>query len=401
LTPSAQTAGAGSPVAINPPWLFTSEHLEWRDKVRDFVDRELAPTVAERTVERHFADELIPRIGNEGFFGVRISEEYGGLGKDLTSQCIMLEEFARVDGSVCNIIEAGSVVGTLVEAMASAEQRREYLPRLARGESITAFGLTEPHGGSDAGNMQTRARRDGEDWVIDGAKDQISTLGSAVSEHVIVFAATGEGKSAERPAITAFMVPLDSSGITLGERYPKIGWVASDVRSVRLDGVRVPDSAVLGQPGRGYADALNLVTWARLAIASMATGVIQGCLDATLATVRERESFGRPVGEHQDAAFKVSRMVAKLAVARGLTYDGCYRFDHGHDYGRQASVAKLIAARLANEVAFDAVELAGAPGLIETSAVARLYGDARILTIGEGPEAVQKMLIARSLGLRG
>jgi short/branched chain acyl-CoA dehydrogenase len=401
LTPPTQTAGAGSPVAINPPWLFTAEHLEWRDKVRDFVDRELAPTVAERTVERHFADELIPRIGAEGFFGVRISEEYGGLGKDLTSQCIMLEEFARVDGSVCNIIEAGSVVGTLVEAMASDEQRREYLPRLARGESITAFGLTEPHGGSDAGNMQTRARRDGEDWVIDGAKDQISTLGSSVSEHVIVFAATGEGKSAERPAITAFMVPIDSPGITLGERYPKIGWVASDVRSIRLDEVRVPDSAVLGQPGRGYADALNLVTWARLAIASMATGVIQGCLDATLATVRERESFGRPVGEHQDAAFKVSRMVAKLAVARGLTYDGCYRFDHGHDFGRQASVAKLIAARLANEVAFDAIELAGAPGLVETSAVARLYGDARILTIGEGPEAVQKMLIARSLGLRG
>jgi short-chain 2-methylacyl-CoA dehydrogenase len=398
VSAATRTAGA-EPVATNPPWLFTDEHLEWRAKVRDFVDGTLAPTVAERTVERRFADDLIPAIGAEGFFGVRISEEYGGLGKDLTSQCIMLEEFARVDGSVCNIIEAGSVVGTLVEAMANEEQRREYLPRLARGESIAAFGLTEPHGGSDAGNMQTKARREGEEWVIDGAKDQISTLASAVSEHVIVFAASGEGKSPSRPEITAFMVPLDAAGIGLGERYAKIGWVASDVRRIDFDGVRVPDSAVLGTPGRGYADALNLVTWARFAIAAMATGVIQGCLDATLATVRERESFGRPVGEHQDAAFKVARMVSKLAVARGLTYDGCYRFDHGHDYSRQASVAKLIAARLANEVAFDAVELAGAGGLLETSAVARLYGDARVLTIGEGPEAVQKMLIARSLGL--
>lgn len=398
MSPATRAAGA-EPVAVDPPWLFTEEHLEWRAKVRGFVDGTLAPTVAERTVDRHFADELIPAIGAAGFFGVRISAEHGGLGKDLTSQCIMLEEFARVDGSVCNIVEAGSVVGTLIEAMADAEQRRRYLPRLARGESIAAFGLTEPHGGSDAGDMRTKARREGEEWVIDGAKDQISTLGAAASEHIVVFAATGEGKSASRPQVTAFMVPLDASGITLGDRYAKIGWVASDVRRIDFDGVRVPASAVLGTPGRGYAEALHLVTWARLAIAAMATGVIQGCLDATLATVRERESFGRPVGQHQDAAFKVARMVAKLAVARGLTYDACYRFDRGHDYARQASVAKLTAARLANEVAFDAVELAGARGLLETSAVARLYGDARVLTIGEGPEAVQKMLIARSLGL--
>ncbi len=228
----AGSAESTSVVDLNPAWAIGPDHVEWRQRVKDFCEARLAPTVAERTIEGRFANELVLELGEQGFFGARVSPEHGGLGLDLTSMCLMLEEVSRVDGSIANLVEAQSVMGVLLEAMASEEQKRELLPQMVSGEALVAFGLTEATGGSDAGNMVTRAERVGEDWVIDGAKDMISTMGTDNSRYVLTFAATGPGRSPRRPEVSAFLVPVDAEGVTLSEPYAKLGWIAADTRTV-------------------------------------------------------------------------------------------------------------------------------------------------------------------------
>jgi short-chain 2-methylacyl-CoA dehydrogenase len=379
-------------------WLFTEEHERYRSAVAEFADRVLAPTVAERTTARTWDESLIPQLGELGVFGMRVTKEYGGQGADLTSMCLVLEELSRVDGSTANTVEAASVSAGLFDAMATDEQKRDVMPDIAAGKAFVAFGLTEPSGGSDAGNIATRARRDGDDWLITGRKEWITNPGTPFSRYVITFAATGEGKPG-RPAVSAFLVPLDARGIELSPRYPKLGWAASDVRAIDYTDVRVPSSALLGTEGRGYREALSLVTWARLPLSAMGVGVMQGCVDATLQWVQERRSFGSALGSHQSVAFDLADMYAKLETGRSVTYDGAYRFDHGLPYEQHASVAKLMTSEFANEVGYRATQLHGAYGFANDTAAGRLYADARVLTIGEGPSEIQRMIIARGMGL--
>lgn len=391
---AVETAGPASSVH----WLFTEEHERWRSTVASFADDVLAPTVAERTTARTWDESLIPPLGEMGLFGMRVAKEFGGQGADLTSMCLVLEELSRVDGSTANTVEAASVSAGLLDAMATDEQKRDIMPAVAAGEAFVCFGLTEPTGGSDAGNIKTSARRDGDDWLITGRKEWITNLGTPFSKYVITFAATGEGKPG-RPAVSAFLVPLDAPGIELSPRYPKLGWAASDVRAIDFTDVRVPSSALLGTEGRGYREALGLVTWARLPLSAMGVGVMQGCVDATVKWVQERESFGKPLGAHQAVAFALADMYAKLETGRSVAYDGAYRFDHGLPFEQHASVAKLMTSEFANEVGYKATQLHGAYGFGNDAAVTRLYADARILTIGEGPSEIQRMIIARGLGL--
>lgn len=398
-TATRQTSSDETPVTLDLPWLFTDEHRELRWQVRRFMESEIAPSVAERTAARRFDESLVPKIAEQGYFGIRVPSEFGGMGRDLTSMCIMLEEASRIDGSIGNLIETQSIVATLLSSMAGEDQKRELLPKMCAGETLVAFGLTESTGGSDAGHMATRAEREGDTWRVNGAKDQISSAGTGRSRYIVTFAATGPERAPRRPEISAFLVPLDAPGVELSEPYAKIGWAAADTREVRFNDVEVPESLRIGTEGKAYAEALHLVTWARLAIAAMAVGVMQGALEATLERIKTREVFGKPIGHHQDSAFLVADMAAKLHSARVLTYDGCYRHDNGLPYGRRASAAKLAATELANQVTYQGVELNGAQGLVLDNPVARLYGDARVLTIGEGPAAVQKMIISRGLGI--
>jgi short/branched chain acyl-CoA dehydrogenase len=273
---------------------------------------------------------------------------------------------------------------------------------MAAGETFCALGITEPTGGSDAGNIATRARRDGSDWVIDGAKEFITNCGTPFSKYVILFAAhefDGATPEAARAPISAFLVPLDAPGVTVGPKYPKMGWRSSDTHPLSFEGVRIPASHLLGTEGRAYGEALAFLTWARIAIAAMSAGLARGCLEATLEFVASRESFGRPLASHQAVAFGVADLSAMADTARLLAYNAAWKFDTGRAVEREAAVAKLMASELANKVARHASQLHGGYGFMDDTHVARHYRDARVLTIGEGTSEVQRMLIARGLGL--
>ena len=273
------------------------------------------------------------------------------------------------------------------------------LPRAASGEDFISFGLTEPSGGSDAGNIATSARRDGDDWVINGSKQFITNSGTEFSRHVILFAATGDKVDGRRAPISAFLVPLDAPGVVVGPEYAKLGWRSSDTHPLFFDDVRVPGTALLGTEGAGYREALGFLTWARIPIAAMSLGLARGCLSDTLRFVSERESFGRPLAGNQGVAFQVADIAAAVATARVLTYDAAWKYDRGLPIEREAAVAKLVASELANKAAYTATQLQGGYGFIEETAATRHYQDARILTIGEGTSEVQRLLIARGLGL--
>jgi alkylation response protein AidB-like acyl-CoA dehydrogenase len=323
--------------------------------------------------------------------------------------CIAAEEFAVLDSSLAVTVHVQAISAALFHHLASEDLRAEFLPGMASGETFCAFGLTEPTGGSDAGNIATRARRDGSDWVIDGAKQFITNSGTPFSRYVILFAAherdaDGDGAAdaappGSRAPISAFLVPLDAPGVSVGPKYPKMGWRSSDTHPLYFDSVRVPAQHLLGQEGRGYREALAFLTWARIPIAAMSAGLARGCLEATLEFVSSRESFGKPLTAHQAVAFGVADLSAMTDTARLLTYDAAWKFDTGRPIEREAAVSKLMASELANKVAYQASQLHGGYGFMDDSDVTRHYRDARILTIGEGTSEVQRMLIARGLGL--
>jgi len=380
------------------PWCLTEEHLAWRDTIRDFAERQVAPTAMERNIEARFDTSIMSALGRLGVYGALLERSPDTGAPDLTAFCLCIEELARVDSGVAASAHVQAITTALFDHLAGDEQRHPLLEEMAAGRSFVSFGLTETTGGSDAGNIGTRARRDGDGWVISGSKEFITNCGTPLSRHVILFAATGEGERPGRPAISAFLVPLDAPGVSVGGAYHKLGWRTSDTHPLHLDGACLPASALLGEEGRGYREALRFLTWARLPIAAMATGLAQGCLDATLEFVGARTSFERPLGSHQGVAFALADMAAKSATARLHTYDACYRHDHGLPYDQEAAICKLVASELANQVASIATQLHGGYGFMDDSAVTRHYADARILTIGEGTSEIQRLLIARSLG---
>jgi alkylation response protein AidB-like acyl-CoA dehydrogenase len=399
---------SGQTIDLDLPWCFTDEHRAWRKSLREFCERKIAPTAAQRNIDACFDAGLMSSLGDLGVYGLLTGCSNGEMAGDMRSFCLTIEELARVDSGVAVTVHVQAIAATLFEHLASDEQRRELLPGMASGTTFISFGLTEPTGGSDAGNIATTATRKDGGWVISGAKQFITNSGTPFSRFIILFAAGGAadtpgaagtpGRRGRLP-VSAFLVPLDAPGVTVGPSYPKLGWRTSDTHPLYFDDVEVPDSALLGEEGRGYGEALRFLTWARLPIASMSVGLAQGCLEETLAFVGSRTSFNQPLGGLQGVAFQVADIAAKTATARTLTYDAAWRYDHGHPYDQEAAICKLMASELANQVAYTATQLHGGYGFMDDSAVTRHYADARILTIGEGTSEIQRLLIARSLGL--
>ena len=382
------------------PWAFEQEHLQWQATMRRFCADVVAPGAAERSIHSRFDPELVRQAGKLGVFGLLAPSDFGGGAADLRTLCLAVEELATVDSSLAVTVHVQAIGVSLLARLAKdrPELCQLILPSASAGETFISFGLTEPSGGSDAGNMSTVARLEGDQWVINGAKQFITNSGTPFSRYVILFAAVGE-KVNERAPVSAFLVPLDAPGVTVGKGYPKMGWRSSDTHPLFFDDVRVPADALLSEPGRGYRDALEFLTWARLPIAAMSAGLARGCLADTLRFVRERMSFGKPLGAHQAVAFQTADIAALAATARTLTYDGAWKYDHGLPIKQTAAIAKLVASEAANKAAHLATQLQGGYGFIEETAATRHHQDARILTIGEGTSEVQRMLIARSLGL--
>lgn len=400
---SSSTSRPGGGLAADGfdlPWAFEPEHLAWRKNVRDFVVAEVAPGAAQRSIDSAFDAELCRKAGALGLFGLLVDPEFGGGGADLRTLCLTIEELATVDSSLAVTVHVQAIVAALLQHLTPdrPDLRGDVLPGAAAGTTFVSIGLTEPGGGSDAGNIATVARQDGSDWVINGSKQFITNSGTPFSKYVILMCAVGENVNG-RPPVSAFLVPLDAPGVTVGSKYPKLGWRSSDTHPLFFDDVRLPADALISAPGRGYRDVLEFLTWARLPIAAMSTGLATGCLADTMRFVEGRRSFGKPLGEHQGVAFQVSEIAALAATARTLTYDGAWKYDHGQPIREAAAIAKLVASEAANKAAYLATQLQGGYGFIEETAATRHYQDARILTVGEGTSEVQKLLIARSLGL--
>ncbi|MGH3433874.1 MAG: acyl-CoA dehydrogenase family protein [Thermocrispum sp.] len=382
------------------PWALEPEHLDWQASVRDFCASTVADSAAERSIEAIFDPELVRAAGRLGAFGLLAPAEFGGAGADVRSLCLAAEEMATVDSSLAVTVHVQAICVALLAHLAAdrPELCRSILPSACTGETFISIGLTEPSGGSDAGSISTVARQDAGGWVINGAKQFITNSGTPFSRYVILLAAVGSEHNRRLP-MSAFLVPLDAPGVTVGQPYAKLGWRASDTRPLFFDDVRVPADALLSEPGGGYRDVLEFLTWARLPIAAMSAGLARGCLADTLRFVDERRSFGRSLGEHQGVAFQAADIAALAATARTLTYDAAWKYDHGLSIKREASIAKLVASEAANKAAYLATQLQGGYGFIQETAATRHYQDARILTIGEGTSEVQRMLIARGLGL--
>src|SRR6476469_158420 len=378
---------------------LSEEHEALRATVEEFAHKEVAPVIGELYEREEFPYEIVAKMGAMGLFGLPIAEEYGGMGGDYFALCLALEELARVDSSVAITLEAGVSLGAMpIYRFGTEEQKREWLPELAAGTKLGAFGLTEPGGGSDAGATRTTARLDGDEWVINGSKAFITNSGTDISKLVTVTAVTGETSSGKKE-ISSILVPIPSPGFTAEPPYNKVGWHASDTHPLSFDDVRVPEASLLGERGRGYANFLKILDEGRIAIAAVSVGAAQGCVDESVKYSKEREAFGKPIGQNQSIAFKIARMEARAHVARTAYYDAAAKMMAGQPFKKEASIAKMVASEAAMDNARDATQIFGGYGFMNEFVVARHYRDSKILEIGEGTTEVQLMLIARELGL--
>ena len=381
---------------------LAEEHEELRATVAEFARDVVAPVIGGYYERGEFPYDIVARMAKLGLFGLPFPEEYGGMGGDLFALGLALEELARVDSSVAITLEAAVALGAMpVYRFGSEEQRRQWLPDLCSGERLAAFGLTEAGGGSDIpGGMRTTARLDGDEWVIDGSKSFITNAGTAITSLVTVLAITGPpGGSADRAEISAIIVPAGTPGFTVGREYSKVGWCASDTRELAFTGCRVPAGNLLGEQGRGYAQFLKILDEGRVAIAALATGLAAGCVAECLQQVAIREAFGHRLGHYQSIQFTLADMEARVHAARLAWYDAAARLAAGERAKKQAAIAKLTASNAAMANARDATQIFGGYGYMNEYPVARFYRDAKVLEIGEGTSEVQRMIIARELGL--
>jgi short/branched chain acyl-CoA dehydrogenase len=369
-----------------------------RKTVEEFAREEVAPVIGEYYERGDFPYEIVAKMGRMGLFGLPFPEDVGGMGGDYFALCLALEELARVDSSVAITLEAGVSLGAMpIHRFGTPEQRAEWLPRLVSGEALGAFGLTEPGGGSDAGATRTTARRDGDNWVINGTKAFITNSGTDITRLVTVTAVTGSVDG--RKEISAIIVPSGTPGFTVSKKYSKVGWSASDTRELSFVDCVVPVSNLLGDQGRGYAQFLSTLDEGRIAISAVSVGLAQGCVDECLKYVREREAFGHKIGEYQSIQFKIADMEARTHVARLAYYEAASRMSRKEPFKRQAAIAKLVSSEAAMDNAREATQIFGGYGFMNEFPVGRFYRDAKILEIGEGTSEVQRMLIARELGL--
>ena len=383
---------------------LSREHEEFRHVVRDFAQAEIAPHAAQWDREHYFPVGVVQQMGTLGLFGLTAPEEYGGAGDDgdFTSLCIAIEEIGRVDQSIGITLQGAVGLGiNPILTFGTAEQKQQWLPDLVAGKTLAGFGLTEPGAGSDAGATKTKAElRDGE-WVVNGSKQFITNSGSDITSLVTVTARTGtrQDGSAE---ISAIMVPAGTPGFVAEKAYDKLGWHASDTHPLSFQDVRVPSDSLLGEQGRGYAQFLATLDDGRVAISALSVGCIQACLDMSLQYAAERQTFGGPIGRKQGLAFQIADLEVMLQASRLLTYRAAAMKDAGapyREFKQAASVAKVYSTEAAVTATRIATQVFGGYGFMEEYAVARFYRDAKVLEIGEGTSEVQRMLIARGLGL--
>jgi short/branched chain acyl-CoA dehydrogenase len=380
---------------------LSEEHEALRATVADFAHDVIAPVIGDFYEKEEFPYEIVREMGRMGLFGLPFPEEYGGMGGDYLALGLALEELARVDSSVAITLEAGVSLGAMpVFRFGTEEQKQEWLPKLCSGEMLGAFGLTEPDCGSDAGGTRTTARLDeaAGQWVINGTKSFITNSGTDITGLVTVTAVTGRTADG-RPLISSIIVPSGTPGFTVSKKYSKVGWNASDTRELSFSDCRVPAGNLLGEEGRGYAQFLRILDEGRIAIAALATGLAQGCVDESLSYAGTREAFGRPIGANQSIQFTLADMELRAHTARLAWRDAASRLVHGEPFKKEAALAKLHSSDAAVENARAATQIHGGYGFMNDYPVARMWRDAKILEIGEGTNEVQRMLIARELGL--
>ncbi len=383
---------------------LSREHEEFRRSVREFADAEIAPYAAQWDRDHHFPVELVQKMGKLGLFGLTAPEEYGGAGEDgdFTSLCVAIEELGRVDQSIGITLEAAVGLGiNPIQTYGTKEQKDTWLPDLVAGERLAGFGLTEPGAGSDAGATRTRAELHDGEWVVNGGKQFITNSGSEITSCVTVTARTGVSESG-KPEISAIIVPSGTPGFTAEKAYDKLGWHASDTHPLTFEDVRVPETSLLGERGRGYAQFLATLDDGRVAIAALAVGCIQACVEQCVQYAGERQTFGGPIGRKQGVAFQIADLEVMLQASRLLVYRAAAMKDAGapvKDFKQAAAVAKLYATESAVTATRIATQVFGGYGFMEEYPVTRFYRDAKVLEIGEGTSEVQRMLIARGLGL--
>ena len=365
--------------------------------VRDFARAEVAPVAEELDREKRFPYEIVAKLGELGLMGIPFPQEYGGGGADTLSYALAVEELARVDSSVCITMAAHTSLGTMpIYLWGTDEQKDEWLPILCSGQKLASFGLTEPEAGSDAGNVRTTAKLDGGDWVIDGAKQFITNSGTEISGCVSITAVTG-GENGRRE-ISNLIVPTGTPGYEVGTSYRKMGWNASDTRPLSFEGCRIPEANLLGRRGDGFKNFLHILDGGRIGVAAMGVGLAQGALDEAISYAKERQAFGQAISKFQTIQAKIADLSAQIEAARLLTWRAALEKEAGQSFTLTAAQAKLITGRLAVRASEEAVQIHGGYGYIEEYPVCRFYRDAKILTIGEGTDEVQQMVIARQLG---
>src|SRR5918992_832169 len=373
---------------------LSHEHELVRDTVREFAREKVAPVAEELDREHRFPYDLVAELAELGLMGMTVPEEYGGAGADTVSYAIAIEELTRVDSSVAITVAAHHSLGTLpIYYFGTEEQKRQWLPDLASGRKLAAFGLTEPGAGSDAGATRTRAELRNGSWLINGSKIFITNAGTEISACVTITAVTGDGE------VSNVIVPNGTPGYEISAPMRKLGWRASDTRELSFRDCAVPEENLLGERGRGFHQFLEILDGGRISVAAMGVGLAQGAYDLAYAYAKDREQFGRPIAEFQAVQFKLADMATEIEAGRALTYKAAWLKDQGRPFAREAAMAKLYTGELSHRVANWALQIHGGYGYMEEFAISRLYRDQKILEIGEGTNEVQRMVIAKHLGL--
>jgi alkylation response protein AidB-like acyl-CoA dehydrogenase len=370
------------------------EHALVRDTVRQFALEKVAPVAEELDREKRFPYDLVAEMAGLGLMGMTIPEEYGGGGTDTLAYAIAVEELTRIDSSVAITVAAHHSLGTLpIWYFGSEEQKRAWLPDLASGRKLAAFGLTEPGAGSDAGATRTTARLEDGAWVIDGSKIFITNAGTDITACVTITALTGDGE------VSNIVVPNGTDGYVISAPMHKLGWRASDTRELSFQGARVPEGNLLGERGEGFRQFLRILDGGRISVAAMGVGLAQGCYDLAYAYAKEREQFGKPIAKFPSVQDKLVDIATEIEAARHLVWKAAWEKDQGRDFARTAAMAKLFSGELSHRAANWALQIHGGYGFMDEYAISRLYRDQKILEIGEGTNEVQRMVIARHLGL--
>ena len=379
---------------MTPNYDLSEEHELVRRTVRDFAVERVAPVAEELDREHRFPYDLVRELAELGLMGMTIPEEYGGAGADTLSYAIAIEELTRIDSSVAITVAAHHSLGTLpIYLFGSEEQKREWLPQLASGEKLAAFGLTEPDAGSDAGAARTTARLEDGEWVINGSKMFITNAGTDITACVTITARTGDDE------ISNIIVPNGTPGYELAAPMDKLGWRASDTRELSFRDVRVPEGNLLGPRGKGFQQFLEILDGGRISVAAMGVGLAQGAYDLAAQYAKERKQFGKPIASFQAVQFALTDMATEIEAGRAMVYKAAWLKDQGRPFGKEAAMAKLYTGELSNRAVNASLQIHGGYGFMDEFAISRLYRDQKILEIGEGTNEVQRMVIARHLGL--